>query len=183
MRFPKHRRDQGFSLIEIVIVLFLTGVMLFCVSGLTDRTFKTLKFLQEKSTTLESASLACQRLAQEMREMVTAPTLGATSVTFSKVIPSSPLGVGNDRNDPNPENWLRAYPSAQRASINYSMNVDKVRRRVNSEPSMDVAVDVNAFAVSQVDNPGNYLIRLTILEDRRAVVFEIIVNCTGVPRV
>lgn len=182
--------QRGFSLIEIVIVLFLTGLMLYCVAGLTDRTFQTMKFLQEKSTTLESASLACQRLGQEMREMVTAPALGTDSIAFKKVIPSSPLEVGNNPAD-DPLTWTRTYPNAQLATITYSMTDQKVSRQVNSEQALEIAVDVNTFQVSQSfstvggetsNSPGVYLLQLSIQEDRRVVTFETIVTCPGVPR-
>ena len=179
----RYGAKAGFSLIEIVIVLFLAGIMLYCVAGLTDRTFKTMKFLQEKSSTLESASLACQRLGAEMREMVEDPTLGASSVEFSKVIPQSALTVANVPAD-DPTTWSRTYPAGQKATVTYSMSPGsaKVVRQVNSEPSIDVATDVNTFQVTELNHPGNYLIKLTMLEDRRAVTFETIVICPGVPR-
>lgn len=189
MRIPV-RQSRGFSLIEIVIVLFLTGLILYCVAGLTDRTFKTMKFLQEKSTTLESATLACQRLGQEMREMVAAPALGADSISFLKVIPSEALCVGNVVAD-DPLTWKRAYPTDQLATIKYSTADSKVTRQVNSEPAMEIAVDVNTFQVSQSftaaggvtsNRPGLYLIRLAIQEDRRVVTFETVVTCPGVPQ-
>lgn len=181
MKVRRSNADTGFSLIEIVIVLFLTGIMLGCVAKLTDSTFKTMKFLQEKSTTLESATLACQRLATEMREMVQAPNLGADSISFSKVIPSSPLYIGNDPADSS--GWQRVYPAGQRATIVYDQEDDKVTRRVNSEPSMEVAVNVNTFAVTEVNGRGgDYQVSLTILESRRAITFQTFVVCAGVPR-
>ena len=172
-------RHRGFSLIEIVIVLFLTGTMLYCVASLTDRTFKTLKFLQEKSKTLESAQLACERLSSELRECIGAPTTGAT-VSFRKVKPSVAYGLSNDPTDPS--SWTRIYPAGDLATITYTMVVDKVIRQAQSEPPMDVAQDVNAFSVVPTTALGNYKINLTIVEDRRIVVFESVASCPGVPR-
>ena len=118
-----------------------------------------------------------------MREMVEDPTLGASSVEFSKVIPQSALTVANVPAD-DPTTWSRTYPAGQKATVTYSMSPGsaKVVRQVNSEPGIDVATDVNTFQVTEVNHPGNYLIKLTILEDRRAVTFETIVICPGVPR-
>jgi hypothetical protein len=177
---PRRSRAPGFSLIEIVIVLFLTGLMLYCVANLTDRTFQTMNFLQEKSTTLESASLACERLSTEMKEMISVPVV-SPPVSFTKVIPSVPRYVGNDP-AANPDDWLRSYPSGQTATIKYSMVGDKILRQVNSEPTLEVAVNVNAFDVSTINRDGDYLIKLSILELRRVVSFETIVICPGVPR-
>lgn len=185
---PPRRAAFGFSLIEMVIVLFLTGIILFCVAGLTDRTYRTLKFLQEKSSTMESASMACQRLAQELRETVTPPVLTIDSVTFSKVIPARPRLLDNDPNAL-PTTWALSYPAAQTAQIRYRQLDDRVVRQVNAERALDVATEVNTFQVRQsfsafttvVNTPGAYLIQLTILEDRRAVTFETVALCPGVP--
>lgn len=181
----KKLATRAFSLIEIVIVLFLTGIILFCVSGLTDRTFKTLKFLQEKSSSLESATMACERLASEMREMIDPPTIGGSgsSLSFRKVKPSAPYGAGNVISDP-ASTWTRPYPTGMTAQIVYRLDNTKnnITRQVNSEPTLEVATDVEGFQVSQSGSPGNYQVILTILEDRRAVSFETIVSCPGVPR-
>ena len=154
--------------------------MLFCVANLTDKTLQSMNFLQEKSNTLESATLACERLSTEMREMVDTPDL-SPPITFLKVIPSSPPFVGNVATE-DPDDWLRSYPAAQRASISYSISGQKVVRQVNSEPPLDVASNVNAFDVTELNRPGDYLLRLSIIERRRVVIFETIVVCPGVPR-
>ncbi len=179
------RRDaRGFSLIETMIVLFLTAAMLYCVGKLTSETLSTLKFLQEKSATTESATLACQRLASELKEAVSVPDR-TSGVSFRKVIPSSSPAVGNVPNDPDPTSWAVTYPAGFQVMINYnySSSGQKVTRQVGSETPLEIATKVNTFAVTRLGTrEGAYRVALTIWETRRPVTFETIVVCPGVPR-
>lgn len=174
--------QSGFSFFEVVVVLFITGIILFCVGGLTRQTFKTLRFIQEKSNTIESATLACQRLATEMHEMIGAPTLAGSSILFRKIRPQAPLGLGIDpQTERDPDAWPRVY--SQTSTVRYYQPTpDRVLRQVGSEPAVEVATDVNDFEITPLPALGNYTIVLTIEEDRRLVTFETVVNCPGVPR-
>lgn len=176
----KREGHKAFSLIETMIVLFLTATMLYCVGKLTGETLSTLKFLQEKSATTESATLACQRLASELREAVKEPSLGGASVSFRKVIPSKPRLVGNSPSAV-PTSWTLLYPPGDLATISYSQSGDKVVRQVGSEAPLEVATRVNTFAVTQQNgHPAAYKVALTIMESRRAVTFVTVVVCPGV---
>ncbi len=173
---------QGFSLIETTIVLFLAAAMLFCVGKLTAETLSTLKFLQEKSATTESATLACQRLAAELSETISVPDL-SDGVRFRKVTPSEDSLVGNLAIS-DPGSWRYEYLSSQQSEIRYSQTGDKVFRQVGSETALEVATKVNIFLVKQYSSSrrGAYRVTLTILEKRRPVTFETIVVCPGVPQ-
>ncbi len=173
----RRRFLQAFSLIETMVVLFLTAGMLFCVAKLTNQTLSTLKFLQEKSATSESATLACQRLASELRETVVAPDL-SDGVEFQKVRPNVGRVVGNLVGSPV---WTLEYPPSSRARIHYRQVDDRVMRQVNSELPLAVATKVNIFTVTPMaGRAGAYRIALSIVETRRAVTFETVVVCPGV---
>lgn len=175
----QHRlRRQGFSLIEVMIVIFLSGAMLWCVAGLTGQTLRTLRFLQEKSSTMESAGQACQRLASELHEAVSEPTLGS-SVSFRKVRPSAADLVGNLPTD---STWQSSYPNGELATIAYQLQSQKVFRQVNSEQRLEIATNVSGFSLARYEAApaGAYTVRLAIQEQRRVVVFETVVVCPGV---
>lgn len=173
--------QRGFSLLEVVLVLFLTGVVLFCVSRLTSQSLETMKFLREKSQTLESATLGCERLSSELSEAVEV-TPGSNVVSFRKVRPSAPEAIGNLLEDSSgniipASTWVRTYPAANRVVITYEVNSsDQLRRSVLGETNL-VATDVNAFSVTPMVGAGSYLIRLGIREKRRVVAFEAVVTC------
>lgn len=176
------KAPSGFSLIETMIVLFLTAAMLYMVAKLTNQTLSTLKFLQEKSASTESATLSCQRLASELREAVSVPNISTSGVSFQKIIPSSAPVVGNVATEPDPVNWDMTYPASSKATITYSQTGDQVMRQVSGEGALEVATRVNTFTVSRYSSgrEGAYRIALTILESRRAVTFETIAVCPGV---
>jgi prepilin-type N-terminal cleavage/methylation domain-containing protein len=176
---PRHI-GRGFTLIELVFVLFITGLMLYLVAGLTSKTYQTMKFLQEKGNTLQSASLACERLATELREAIEVSSL--SPLRFVKVRPSAPPGVGNLVSG-DPGTWNRRYPSNQTSTIGYSEDTanQKVMRQVDSEPAQAVATNVNIFQVTPYEAgvAGGYRVELSILENRRVVTFITYVCCPG----
>lgn len=169
--------SRGFSLLEIMIVLGLTSLILFMVSALFSQTTKTLKYLKEKSRTVESATLGCERLASELREAVDIVSpIALGQIRFSKISPSAPDLIGNSLDDP-PETWLRQYRSGQRAQIEYSVDTDSKLLRTASGQTALVASEVNLFQVEQLPTPGALKIRLSLQEQRRVVVFESVVIC------
>lgn len=181
---PSKPGNKGFTLIEIVIVLFLTGIILFAVSHLISRTFETLKFLQEKNRTLESATLGCERLASELSEAVSIDTMAAGQVVFRKVRPSAPEAVANDYLDMSvpAEDWKRNYildanGINQLAQVVYQVDSESKLRRTASAQTTLVATDVNAFEVSPLAAEGCFLVSLSLQEKRRVIVFETIVTC------
>lgn len=163
--------------------MFLTGLMLAMVGSLTQRTLQTLDFLKEKGQSTQSATLGCERLCSEMREMVEVPTLSASGLTFVKVNPNQPGVLGNDFVNVEPHLWTRRYLGGDVVQVSYQTNADRqlVRQVDGGSPSL-VATEVNAFGVTQAARPGNYEVRLSIQEKRRIVVFVNAVHCTGVPR-
>ena len=166
-------RFRGFSLIEICIVLFLTGLILFAVAQLIMRTLDSLKFLQEKSRTLESASLGCERLSSELREAVGVDLpIPIGQVSFRKVRPPAPEAVGNSPTDP-PEGWTRVYPAAQLASVLYQVDPQNRLTRSFGGNTTIVANDVNSFVVDNLGG-GSFKVSLAISEKRRIVTFETI---------
>jgi Tfp pilus assembly protein PilW len=177
----------AFSLFELLIVMFITSVILFCVAGLTSRTFRTLRFLQEKSRTLESATLGCERLASELREAVaiTVP-IPAGQVEFRKVRPSAPEAAGNDWQDFTiPAGaWSRNYASDasgvnQLAPVRYGVHgaTSELQRTAAGQTTV-VATDVNSFVVAPVAGAtGSYSVRLALQEESRVIVFETVTTC------
>lgn len=168
-----------------MVVLFLTAGMLYCVAKLTSETLSSLKFLQEKSATTESATLACQRLASELKEAVEMLRVGS-DLEFRKVRPSADPVVGN-RGETDPDQWKMEYPASSVSTIRYRLDDSKVTRQVigNSEDStlgpLEVATNVNVFDVQAYSPTQRHIYRvvLTILEQRRSVTFQTIVLCPG----
>lgn len=184
-----HSVSRGFSLMEIMIVLGLTSVILLTVSSLFSQTTKTLKFLKEKSRTLESASLGCERLASELREAVEVENpIPLGRIRFKKVKPSEntllglPLLNEEQRDALGPPNtWGnedREYTGTQLAAIEYEVDDDSKLLRTAAGSTALVAREVNLFQVEPLGGVyGIYKIRLSLQEQRRVVVFESIVTC------
>lgn len=193
--------NSAFTLIEMVIVLFLTGLILGAVSILVARTFDSLKFLEEKSRTLESATLGCERLASELREAVELVSgLPSNELRFKKVKPSAPKAVGNEPMPPPltalddpadyvepdilPVDWIRSYsaPTNHLFEVHYWVDSnDHLQRKAGNETAI-VATDVNEFMVSPLTGTSSFLVALSIQEQRRVVVFETVVNCPGLEK-
>lgn len=157
--------------------MFLTGIVLFCVAKLTSQSLETMKFLQEKSRTLESATLGCERLSSELSEAVEVIP-GSNAVGFRKIRPSALEVVGNSLDeDVVASSWTRTYPSGSQVLITYEVNADdQLMRSVLGETNL-VATDVNTFSVAPTSGAGTYLIRLGIREKRRVIAFETMVTC------
>ena len=184
------RRDGrcGFSLIEIVVVLFLTSVILLAVGSLTQKTLDSLKFLREKSDSMMSATLGCERLAGEMREMVQVPDIDpARSIRFRKVNPNSSPALGNNFQDETvspPHLWARDYVAAgQTVEVFYDAPGEVLTRSLSGGPAIPVAANVNTFNVAPLAGPpGAFTVTLAIREKRKVATFTTIVYCPGIPR-
>lgn len=165
-------------------MLFITGLMLAMVASLTQRTLQTLGFLKEKGESTQSATLGCERLCSEMREMIQAPTITAgTGIKFFKANPNTAPALGNDFVNVDPHLWTRLYQGANRVEISYQTNGDRqLERRVNGGAPGLVATEVNDISVIPGAVTGNYEVRLSIQERKRVVVFVNAVHCPGVPR-
>jgi prepilin-type N-terminal cleavage/methylation domain-containing protein len=180
------RRQRGFSLMEVLVVLSLTGVVLGMVATLVSKTYETMKFLQEKSQTMQSATLGLERLSSEFREAV-----GFTSFTpllFQKVNPVAPEAVGADPADfVGFATWNRDYGAiSQIATVEYSDAIvsEKLIRNVtfggNSTSSV-VANAVNAFQVTRpYTSQNSFQIVLTLQEKRRLIAFTTVVTVPGI---
>lgn len=179
------RAARAFTLIEMVILLFLAGVILFAVSRLTRETYKSLVFLREKAQTYESAVLGVERLTSDMREAVTAPIISGTTVSFSKVKPAEDSAKGGPPR-PNPIDPAYAtyvpptgpYGGGQLVTVTYNVTAGNLQRQIAGFTSV-VAEDVNDFSVTPRGN-GSYEVVLSIQENRRVQTFHSFVTCPGV---
>lgn len=185
--FVSRIRLSGFSLIETVIVLFLAGLMLGAVILLTRQTLSTLKFLQEKGTTIQSATLGCERLCSEMREMIALNSLAGDQIAFSKVTPSSPIAVNNPiASPPDPivppptHTWTRSYTNL--VTVDYRKVGEDMIRQVSGDPAALVATSVSGLAITSGGPVGTFRVELTIKEERRLVSYVNFVSCPGIPR-
>jgi Tfp pilus assembly protein PilW len=179
------RRVSAFTLIEMVVLLFLAGVILFAVSQLTRETYKTLVFLREKAQTQESAVLGVERLTSDLREAVTPPVSSGNTVSFSKVKPGEPKAK-NAPPHPNPNDIAYAsyvppvgpYTGSQLTQVTYQLTDGNLQRTIGTFTSM-LAENVNDFSVTPRGN-GSYEVLLTIQENRRVQTFESFVTCPGI---
>ncbi len=178
----RRERASGFSLMEVVLVLFLSAILLYMVSNLLSRTLETLRFLKEKNLTLESATLGCERLASELMEAVVIDLpIGAEQVAFYKVKPGATPYLANDPESP-PENWKRNYQADatgtnQLTRVVYRVDSgSKLVRQAEGQTSL-VATDVNTFTVNPLPAEGSFEVKLALQEKRRVVVFETVVTC------
>lgn len=187
------KSENGFSLIEVLVVLGLTSVVLYSVALLTQRTLGTLNFLRSKSESTLSATLGCERLSSELRETVTTPSTGA-ELSFRKVNPSAPRAVGNDM-PPSPppapppplglvpsHEWVRLYPVLQTHQIKYEETGGNLMRQVNTDTPTLVASSVETFQADPVSGlDKTYKITLVVTENRKVMTYHSVVYCEGAP--
>lgn len=170
----------------MVVLLLLSGIILFAVSRLTRETYSSLVFLREKSQTYESAVLGLERLASDMREAVnTPPSFSAGALSFSKVKPAEEMAKGAPaRPYPVDEDYINnklrtgPYAGSQLVNVTYQVVSGKLQRQIGTFTSV-VAEDVNEFTVASASG-GSYEIILSIQEDRRVQTFHGFVTCPGV---
>lgn len=182
----RHKRAGAFSLMELLVVLSLTGLVLGLVATLVSKTYETMKFLQEKSQTLQSATLGLERLSSELREAV--GPVATSPLSFRKVDPQAIEVVGADPLDfVGFELWDRNYgATSELATVLYSdvISPNQLTRRVTFRGnSMDsiVATSVNAFQVARPFAAQNsFEVTLTLEEKRKLVTFTTVVTCPGV---
>ncbi len=191
----RKQRPCGFTLLEIMIVVLLTGIIMLMVSRLTNATFQSLRFLREKAQTLQSATLGLERLASEMREAISVDSL--SPLTFRKVNPTAPEALGNPVNDPDTgANWVRDYSSDfngdnQIGQVTYSLDVPHqiLSRTVSFEgvtQTLQVATRVNDFIVERSPVLGTvsttndvFSVTLSVQEDRRVLTFRTVLSIPG----
>jgi prepilin-type N-terminal cleavage/methylation domain-containing protein len=189
------RTSQGFTLVEIMIVLLLTGMILFMVSQLTSRTFQSLRFLREKAQTLQSATLGLERLTSELREAVT--VAGLSPLVFGKINPAAPEALANPVAELDPaNNWSRDYGSDfnndnQVGVVTYDLNAgNEILTRTatfnGNSMTSEVATSVNSFTVERgptinsITTGANvFLVRLSLTEQRRVISFETVMTVPG----
>lgn len=175
---PLSRAPWGFSLIEVVIVLFLTSILLLAVSRLLSQTLGTLQFLQEKGQTSESASLGCERLASELMEAIKVNLTPSDEVSFSKISASAADVIGIIATT-EPSTWPRAYPASHQVNITYKVDANSsLKRTVGLEAPSTVATEVNSFVVQPYSSGGSgtFLVTLSLQEKRRVLTLETIVS-------
>lgn len=193
-RLNSSYKKRAFSLIELVILLFLTGIILLMISRMISSTFTSLKFLQEKSGTFESVTIGLERLASEFREAV--DYIGPPLI-FLKVDPHAPrsLGVDLDDDETNPLDWPNNYTTYQGGTnvgkISYSLEAgtETLTRTVSFKGATevsDVAAHVNDFSAERAPtlngkqtNNNVFRIRLSLQEQRRVQSFETVLVVPG----
>ena len=191
------KRLRGFSLIEVMVVLALTSAILYTVALLTQRTVRTLNFLQRKSESIQGATLGCERLCSEMREAISKPSEGG-STSFRKVRPSSPIAIGIVPPPPPQEppppppavppapvshTWPRIYPGGELVTVTYSTSGQNLQRQVTGDPATIVATNVNTFQVTAVGGTDRtYQVELAIIEQKKIQTFTATVYCPGAPK-
>lgn len=197
-------RGRGFSLIEVAIVVFLISLILMVVSRLAHETFVSLRFLEEKAQTVQSATLGLERLSSELREAVEVNSDTGNFLSFHKVDPQAPFALDYDRDsspdvnpgDPSPDDLAESYLWSQTyrrdafnrdhwGLVEYSSVDDRlVRMSQNQSNSLtsDVATNVNSFWVEvsptlsgQRTGPSVFRISLSLLEKRRVATFVSVV--------
>lgn len=196
------KRNRGFSLFEVVIVFFLSSLILVVASRLAHETFVSLRFLEEKAQTVQSATLGLERLSSELREAVKIRESG-TLVRFDKVDPQAPFALDYDLNsspnhnpgeptdNPKPDQWHLNYESDafdrnQWGLVEYYTDGKRLLRKVSKgakTSTSDVADNVNSFTVLPASELGTstaaYRASLSLLEERRVVTFVTIVVIPG----
>lgn len=131
-------RNRGghkvFSLIETMIVMFLTATICFLLRGEIDG--RDLENDFEVSTRKEcftERNFGVPKIGFGVERGCGGYFPSGASVSFRKVIPSRPRLVGNSPTE-DPTNWKLDYLSGGHlATISYSQSGDKVVRQVGSE--------------------------------------------------
>ena len=198
------RNFRGFSLIEVVIVLFLGSLILLVASRLAHETLVSLRFLEEKADTVQSATLGLERLSSELREAVKLHS-SHPILSFDKVDPAAPYALDYDKDhDLNP-----GEPAGDFALINLSSGYDKdafdknqlgtvtystdsqqrlLRKaeRGSRTTTSPVATSVNTFLAQPRPTIGSistgndvFEITLSLREARRIVTYKTTVTVPG----
>ncbi len=183
-----------------MIVFFLTSLILVVTTRLAHETFVSLRFLEEKAQTVQSATLGLERLSSELREAVNVRESG-TVVRFDKVDPQAPFALDYDLNsspnhnpgeptdNPGPEQWHLDYTSDafdrnQWGLVEYYTDGERLLRKVSKGVNFatsNVANNVNSFTVLPTSGSSTaaYQVSLSLLEQRRVVTFVTIVVIPG----
>lgn len=183
----KTTRNSGFTLIEMVIMLFLAAIILLSVSRLTGETVSTLSFLREKAQTYQSALVGIERLSSDLREAVVAPTItpGASfEMSFRKVKPGEDRAKDApprpSRSDPGYLAYAAptgAYAGTNLIQVTYKKDGETLNRQFGSFSSR-IAENINDIQVVD-EGGGSFAITLTVKENRRLQIFEGFVTCPG----
>lgn len=175
----KTNPKRGFSLMELIVLLALSGVILFAVSRLVSETYQTLTFLREKAQTYEGAVLGIERLTSDLRGAVA--FTGTSPLSFSKVRPSLGMAQGAPpRPYPDPSGYVPPTgPYTDLVNVTYTLNggTNVLNRQVGAFTSV-IAEDVDGFNVTR-QGAENFSVVLSIQEQRRIITFQSFVRCPG----
>lgn len=198
----------GFSLIEVVLLMFLSGIILLMVSKLTKQAFEASRMLDEKAQTMQSARMGLEALSSELREAVEVALSpdALEAVTITKVSPSAKqaLGIQIEGLDlssaqeaiiegykPDGHGYLEAgLDKVSVGTVKYFLNDSQelIRKAEYDERLLEtsVATGVSAFTVeakpqlsSYVLPENAYRITLSIEEKRIVKTFTTIVLAPG----
>ena len=186
---------------EIIIVLFLSSMILLVSSRLANETLVSMRFLEEKAQTVQSATLGLERLSAELREAIEVTQTGDT-LSIEKVDPLAPYAMDYDERpnlnpgDPSdsilPENYAASYrdrDSSWVGTVTYSTDGKLLRRtaeNANRSLTTQVATSVNSFQATPSPSLNGvatsddvFEISLSLLEVRRVVTFRTVVTVPG----
>src|SRR3954463_12952208 len=93
MRPPRRPREQGFTLVELVITVALIGLMAAFGSSMFSDVFRTVRIVEASQTSADQARYALERIARELREVkfvsgtgynvTSSLTAGASTISFT----------------------------------------------------------------------------------------------------
>jgi prepilin-type N-terminal cleavage/methylation domain-containing protein len=122
------KTHKGFSLVELIVVIVLVGIIAGVLSYLLSKGFTSYYFAQSTYNQVESANIAINRMAKELKRGILITQATSTQVTFTNY-------DGN--------------------SIRYALSGNLLRRRLNTGSNFTILNNVTAFSLSYTDNNFN----------------------------
>ena len=77
------KKQKGFSLVEIIVVLVLTGILAVMAGRMVAPSIKGYLFARDNAATAQKSQLALTRLVKELAGLSSVSSASATAITFS----------------------------------------------------------------------------------------------------
>lgn len=184
------RSNAGFTLLESLISMFLLAVVLALTGLLFQRSFVVLRVLDDKERTRQAARLGLDRITSELREATRVEPPSENNLTFEKINPEAVIVSPSPAPTAPPDDFVpaeygpaQAYPDVARLKVGYSVQNEKLIRSVSrltggASASQVVVVGINSFTCTEVeDNPGEYEVKVSVLDNRRVMTLKSLVVC------
>lgn len=154
----------GFSLAEVVITVFLVGMVLGIMANLLGGANRVMRYSEMRERSYIAAQQALDRVSCELREAVSIDAVG-TGITFTKIDPTQPFNealLPVPPADP-PPLWSPAipggypYPAGSRLQIRYWSNGNNLFRSINGGSQHLVVEGIVGLTSSQpavTEQPG-----------------------------